>query len=81
MKILKNVEVPTNLGRNKLGDASSALVEFTNSKDKNMKVECETKREADCIYSTISGTARRYGLPVRVTRSLNDIYVIRKETE
>lgn len=81
MKIKKNVEMPKNVGRAKLGEASLALVEFVNSEDTNMKYECGGKEEASRIYSTISGTAKRMKLPVKVMRSVNDIYVIRKETE
>ena len=79
MKIERNVEMPTNIGRNKLGEASLALMDFYKSSDANVKFECETKKEADAVYSTLSGTARRYDLDVKVTRSMNDIYVVRKE--
>ena len=78
MKIERNVEMPTNIGRNKLGEASLALMDFYDSDDTNIKFECESKKEADSVYSTIGGTARRYALKVRVTRSMNDIYVVRK---
>ena len=78
MKIERNVEMPTNIGRNKLGEASLALMDFYKSDDANIKYECETKREADSVYSTVSGTARRYDLKVKVTRSMNDVYVVRK---
>ena len=79
MKIVKNVDMPTNIGRTKLGEASLALMDFYESDDVNMKFECEDKKEANRIYSTVSGTAMRYKLNVRVTRSMNDIYVVRKE--
>ena len=79
MKILKNVDMPTNIGRTKLGEASLALMDFMKSDDVNMKFECEDKKEANRVYSTVSGTATRYKLNVRVTRSMNDIYVVRKE--
>lgn len=79
MKILKNVDMPTNIGRTKLGEASLALMDFYKSDDANMKFECEDTKEANRVYSTVSGTANRYKLNVRVTRSINDIYVVRKE--
>ena len=78
MKIERNVEMPSNIGRNKLGEASLALMDFYKSGDVNIKFECEDKKEADRIYSTVSGTANRYHLNVKVTRSMNDIYVVRK---
>lgn len=81
MKIVRNAEVPTNIGRAKLGKTSMAMMEFIESDDVNIKFECESKKEAGACYSTLFGTAKRYGLPVRITRSFNDIYVIRKETK
>jgi len=81
MKILKNVEMPTNIGRNRLGESSLALMDFYENGDKNIKFECESKKEANAVYSTIFGTAKRYGLDVKIVRSMNDIYVVRKESE
>lgn len=79
MKIVRNVEMPTNIGRNRLGEVSLALMDFYDGDDKNVKFECESKKEANAVYSTVFGTAKRYKLDVRVTRSMNDIYVVRKE--
>ena len=79
MKIQKNVDVPRNIGRNKLGEVSLALIEFVESEDTNMKFECGGKAEADRVYSTLSTRMRTSNLPVKVMRSMNDIYVIRKE--
>jgi hypothetical protein len=79
MKIQKNVNVPRNIGRNKMGEVSLALIEFVESEDTNMKFECGGKAEADRVYSTLSTRMRASNLPVKVMRSMNDIYVIRKE--
>ena len=79
MKIKRNVEIPKNIGNSALGETSLALLDFVDSDDVNMKYECEDKREASRIYSTASGTARRMKLPVRITRSMNDVYVIRED--
>ena len=79
MKIQKNVDVPRNIGRNKLGEVSLALIEFVESEDTNMMFECGGKAEADRVYSTLSTRIRTSNLPVKVMRSMNDIYVIRKE--
>ena len=79
MKIQRNVDVPNNIGRTRLGEASLALVEFVNSDDANIKYECGGKEEANRVYSTLSGTIKKRGLPVKIMRSMNDIYVIRKE--
>ena len=81
MKITKNVEMPTNIGRKRLGESSLALMEFWENGDKNIKFECESKREANAVYSTVFGTAKRYGLDVKLIKSMNDIYVVRKESE
>lgn len=81
MKVLRNVEMPTNIGRQRLGEVSLVLMDFYDSGDTNVKFECESKKEANAVYSTVFGTAKRYKLNVRVTRSMNDIYVIRKENE
>jgi len=81
MKIKKNVEMPTNIGRNRLGESSLALMEFWENGDKNIKFECESKREANAVYSTVFSTAKRYGLDVKLIKSMNDIYVVRKESE
>lgn len=78
MNIKKNVEIPTNIGRNRLGELNLAVKEFAESDDLNMKVECETNKEAITAYSTISGFISRYHLPLRLTKSMNDIYVVRK---
>ena len=81
MKVLKNVEMPTNIGRQRLGEVSLVLMDFYDSDDTNVKFECESRKEANAVYSTVFGTAKRYKLNVRVTRSMNDIYVIRKENK
>ena len=78
MKITKNVEVPTNIGRGKLGELNLAVKEFAESDDVNMKIECDTAKEASKYYSTVSGFVNRYDLNLRVTKSMNDIYVVRK---
>ena len=87
MKIQRNVEVPKNIGRGKLGEVSLmvkptcfvALVEFYESEDANMKFECESKEEANIVHSTLAGRVKATNLPVKVMRSANDIYVVRKE--
>ena len=79
MKIQRNVEVPKNIGRGKLGEVSLALVEFYESEDANMKFECENKSEANRVQSTLAGRVKVMNLPVKVMRSANDIYVVRKE--
>ena len=79
MKIVKNVEMPKNIGRARLGEVSLAVLDFVKSDDVNIKFECEDRREASRTYSTVSGTVNRYKLNVRVTKSMNDIYVVRKE--
>lgn len=78
MKIQRNVEVPKNIGRGKLGDVSLALVEFYESEDMNLKFECESKEEANRVQSTLAGRVKATNLPVKVMRSMNDIYVVRK---
>jgi len=45
----------------------------------SLKFECDDKAEATRVYSTVSGYVNRYRLPVKVQRSVNDIYVTRKE--
>ena len=79
MKIHKNVEVPKNIGRGKLGEVSLALVEFVESDDANIKFECGGKEEANRVYSTLCTRAKTSHLPVKIVRSMNDIYVVRKE--
>lgn len=79
MNIKRNVEIPTNIGRSKLGETSLAVVEFLKSGDTNIKFECESSKEANTVYSTVSGTVKRLKLPAKVIKSMNDIYVVRKE--
>ena len=81
MKIKRNVEVPTNIGRKRLGEVSLAIKEFVDSDDANIKFECDSKEEATSVYSTASGFVNRYKVGVKVTRSMNDIYVVRKAGE
>jgi len=80
MKIKKNVEMPNRIGNaSRISEASLAVIEFVDSEDANLKFECGNEQEAKRVYSTVSGTARRLGLPVRVSKSMNDIYVLHKE--
>lgn len=78
MRIKKNVVIPTNIGRSKLGETSLAVMEFAESEDANMKFECDDPKEAVKVYSTVSGFVNRYHMNLRVTKSMNDVYVIRK---
>ena len=78
MKIKKNVEVPTNIGRSRLGKLNLAVKEFAESEDANMKFECDDPKEAVRVYSTVSGFVNRYHMNLRVTKSMNDVYVVRK---
>lgn len=76
MKIIKNVEAPTR--RDRYGEVTTAILDFIDSTDKNIKFECENKDEARRVYSSAGGAVRTMNLPVRVMKSALDIYVVRK---
>ena len=77
MKILRNVEAPNR--RDRYGEVTVAILDFVESSDVNIKFECESKEEAKKVYSSAGGAARTMKLPVKVMKSGNDIYVVRKE--
>jgi len=81
MNIKKNVEVPTNIGRERLGEISLAIVEFCESDDVNVKFECGGKEEAARVYNTSCAFVRSRKLPIKVQKSMNDIYIVRKADE
>lgn len=76
MKIIKNVEAPTK--RERFGEVTTAILDFIKSDDQNIKFECEDKLEARKVYSCAGGAVRTHGYPVKVIKSGNDIYVVRK---
>lgn len=76
MKIKRNVEVPK---PKRNGEVRQAIVDFVESNDINMKLECGGKQEANRVYSSAKNIEKSSGLPIKVMRSFNDIYVIRKE--
>lgn len=78
MNIKKNVDVPANIGKNKLGELNMAVKEFVESDDINMKIECDSAKESGRYYSTVCGFVNRCNLPLKVTKSMNDIYIVRK---
>ena len=80
MKIKKNVESP-NLGMGRYCEASTAILDFIESDDINLKFECGGKEEAKRIYGTVNSFVRVKKLPVKVTKSMNDIYITRKVVE
>ncbi len=77
MKILRNVEAPNK--RDRYCEVTVAILDFIESSDKNIKFECDDKDEAKKVYSSAGGAARMMNLPVKVMKSGNDIYVVRKE--
>lgn len=78
MKIVKNVEVRKGMGRRR-SDVSLAIVDLVGSEDTNLKFECGNKDEARRIYQNALSFAKAHDYPLKVIKSANDIYVVRKE--
>lgn len=77
MKILRNVEAPER-GTTR-SEVSVEVIKFAHSSDKNLKFECDSKKEALTTYSTAGSCIKSHGFNLRAIKSGNDVYVVRKE--
>ena len=84
MNVKRNVELP-NFERTKNGERTPVHIEelykFLESSDDSLLFECEERKEALCIRSTLGGRIRRDSLPLKVYLRGNDVYVTRKAVE
>ena len=84
MNVKRNVELP-NFERTKNGKRTPAHIEelykFLESSDDSILFECEERKEALCIRSTLGGRIKSDSLPLKVYLRGNDVYVTRKGGE
>jgi len=81
MNVKLNVELP-NFERTKNGRKTppyiDALYDFCESSNSSILFECEERKEALCIRSTLGGRIKSDNLPLKVYLRGNDVYVTRK---
>ena len=76
MRITRNVETPV-----VRAVVKEEILNFVDSNDINMKIECEDNKEAKTLYQTANYMVSSKNLPIRVMKSGNDIYILRKDGE
>ena len=77
MRITRNVEAPDIVR----AVVKEEILNFVDSNDINMKIECEDNKEAKTLYHTANYMVSSKNLPIRVMKSGNDIYILRKDGE
>lgn len=84
MNVKRNVELP-NFERTKNGKRTPVHIEelykFLESSDDSLLFECEERKEALCIRSSVDSRIKSDSLPLKVYLRGNDVYVTRKAVE